>query len=411
MKNNQKGFVVTLIIILLVLIVGGGIFYLSSKSAKVSAPSTLTPPSVSGLSPASGQIGTIVTVSGSGFDGGSRVSFEASGGNVGNWHLKPQAVSSQSLTFTVPTGVLVGSYIVIVANTAGDLSTNDNSHAFFTVTGSSTSDTQTIIKGPNTAKIDDFSIANDIKQLTMMAEQFSLDHNMTYVGFCTDTGKGVDLIWNDLTSRNVGGLRGILCKTTPSAYIISSSLNSGAYACIDSVTGAVSVKTNLIAFPTGMDCKGSTMKASTTPTSTPKAPSGSSDPSSSSASSILFNAKVVGGVLSKSDRDAIITGTMNMVSALNSGDPTLIRKYAKIITPPDQLDTLNKMTDQQLLKIMNVMGKNAAEDISPASLSSADATWSIIDSNNVEIKIQLAPLGSVNGSETIQATKVNGVWY
>jgi hypothetical protein len=44
-------------------------------------------------------------------------------------------------------------------------------------------------------------------------------------------------------------------------------------------------------------------------------------------------------------------------------------------------------------------------------LSSADATWSIIDSNNVEIKIQLAPVGAANVSETVQAMKINGVWY
>lgn len=248
-------------------------------------------------------------------------------------------------------------------------------------------------KGPNTSKVDDASIAQDIKQLAMMAEQFSLDHNMTYVGFCTDTSKGVDLIWNDLTSKNVGGQDGVRCKATTSGYVISSTLNNGSYACANS---AVSVQTDLAAFPTGMDCTGPTASAKAKPVT---------------SSSVAFNAKVIGGTLSKTDRDAIIAGTMSMVSALNSGNPTLFRKYAAIITPPEQIDALNKMTDQQLLSIMNVMGKTATKDISPASLSSADATWSIVDSNNVEIKIQLAPVGSAQVSQTIQAKKINGVWY
>jgi hypothetical protein len=326
MKNKQKGFVVPLLIIIAVLVIGGGLyFYTKSQSAENSAPSTLTPQTVSDLNQTSGQD---------------------------------------------------------VTNTSGS---------------------QTV-KGPNTAKVDDSAIAKDIKQIAIMAEQFYSNHNLTYVGFCLDTSNGVNLIWNDLTSKNVGGKAGINCKATASGYVISSTLNSGAYACANS---AVSVQTNLVAFPTGMDCSGPTIKTSTTPASTPTPVSGSS----ATSVSIPFNAKVIGGTLSKTDSDAIIAGTMNMVSALNSGNPTLFRKYAAIITPPDQMDALNKMTDQQLLTIMNTMGKTATKDISPASLSSADATWSIIDSNNVEIKIQLAPVGAANVSETVQAMKINGVWY
>jgi hypothetical protein len=237
----------------------------------------------------------------------------------------------------------------------------------------------------------------------MMAEQFYSNHNLTYVGFCSDTSNGVDLLWKDLTSKNVGGQNGVNCKATASGYVISSTLNSGAYACANS---AVTVKTNLTAFPTGMDCTGPTVNVSATPVNTP-----TTSGASATSVSVPFNAKVIGGTLSKTDSDAIIAGTMNMVSALNSGNPTLFRKYAAIITPPDQMDALNKMTDQQLLPLMSAMGKTAAKDISPASLSSADATWSIIDSNNVEIKIQLAPVGAANVSETVQAMKINGVWY
>jgi len=281
----------------------------------------------------------------------------------------------------------------MVANTAGDWSTTDTSHAFFTVTGTSSLQS---IKGPNTGAADDFSIASDIKQLALVAEQFYSNHNLTYVGFCSDTSNGVDLVWNDLTARNVGGKSGIECKTTASGYVISSTLNSGAYACANS---AVSVKTNLAAFPAGMDCSGATVQ-------TPSVPVGSTA-SSAISGSVAFNAKVVGGTLSTADRNAIIAGTMNLVSVFNSGDPTLFRKYAAIITPPDQMDALNKMTDQQLLPIMSSLGKTAAKDISPTSLSSADATWTIVDSDHVDIHIQI----SANVSDDIQGVRFNGVWY
>lgn len=284
MKNSDRGFIIPLIIILIVLAAGGAYAYTKVQSKKVtvtttttanttdSAPVTLKPPVVSSTNPTTGQSGTVVTVSGTGFDDKSQVRFEATGGNVGTWDIQPQSVSSSSITFAVPAGAPSGSYIVLVANTDGDWSSANASHTLFRVTGT-TNKTTTV--------------------------------------------------------------------------------------------------------------------------------------STASSDSVGFNAKVVGGTLSKTDRDAIIAGTMKFIAAMNSGDPAAFRKYAAVVLPVSQLESLNNMSDQQLLQVMTALGKTATEDISPASMSSPRATWLIVDGNNVQIKIQV----DAHVSETIQGVKVNGVWY
>ena len=66
-------------------------------------------PVLSGISPASGAVGAVITVTGSGFASGQVVKF-------GNAVVTPTALSATSLTFAVPTGLADGSYAISVAD-------------------------------------------------------------------------------------------------------------------------------------------------------------------------------------------------------------------------------------------------------------------------------------------------------
>ena len=98
---------------------------------------------------------------------------------------------------------------------------------------------------------------------------------------------------------------------------------------------------------------------------------------------------------------------MNAVAILNSGDVAAFRQYEAKTLPPEALVQLNAMPDSQLAAAMKSAAKIASHDTTIANLSSADATWTILDSDHVEIKIQLG----ANVRSVLDAVRINGVWY
>jgi hypothetical protein len=85
----------------------------------VTGGSTPTPPSISGLSPASGAVGTAVTITGANFgtsQGSSTVTFNGVAANVTSWSLT-------SIAVTVPTGATTGSVVVKVGSQSSNGST------------------------------------------------------------------------------------------------------------------------------------------------------------------------------------------------------------------------------------------------------------------------------------------------
>ncbi len=257
------------------------------------------------------------------------------------------------------------------------------------------------IKGVGTGIADDAEIMLDLSQLRMSAEFYNQKNNYAgYKGFCTDTSNQSDTSWLEIAAKDVGGNKGIMCKDSESAYVVAVALNSGAYGCIDSQGN---LKKDLAAFPTSLQCSGVTFK----PVQFSTIQSSTTIQSAASGSSSSFNATIVGGTLSVADRNAIIAGSMNAVAILNSGDVALFKQYAAKTLPPERLTYLNSMTDSQIATLMKSAGKIALQDTSTSTLSSANATWTVLDSNHVEINIQFnSGIRSV-----IDAARIDGVWY
>jgi Tfp pilus assembly protein PilE len=120
-----------------------------------------------------------------------------------------------------------------------------------------------------------------------------------------------------------------------------------------------------------------------------------------------WNAKVVGGQLSEKDKAEIIAGTMKMVAVVTSGDVATFRKYAAVFAPPEQIQQLEKASDEQLLQLMKMIGPIMAAEVTPEILTSSAAVWTVKDATHVEIKVQK----DKNSSQTTRAVKVDGVWY
>jgi hypothetical protein len=107
----------------------------NSSSFTVTAPITVTStdtvprPMISSLSPTSGPTGTLVTMYGTNFNSNSKVYF-------GTIVVNPTSVSSESLTFTVPSSATLSTYYVYTTN-GSDYSSNGD--MTFTVTAASVS--------------------------------------------------------------------------------------------------------------------------------------------------------------------------------------------------------------------------------------------------------------------------------
>ena len=129
--------------------------------------------------------------------------------------------------------------------------------------------------------------------------------------------------------------------------------------------------------------------------------------STSTPDTASWKARVVGGQLSLADRQAILVGTAKVISVMNSGDITLIRKYASIVLPASQLAQFNKASDQQILALMKIIGPIIAQTSAPTILSSAQAIWTVKDKDHVDITIK----SSDKSVTTIQAIRIDGVWY
>ena len=420
MKNTQKGFVTPLLIafVALAAVSSAYLYYNSNPSIHtttslqaVSINTTVQkqaalnnqvqPPSpnVIGVSPSIGASGTTVTIVGSKFGNNVDVSFTSVAGQIGNsLHVKSNSISSTTINFVIPTGSPAGAYTVSAANIMNNISASNGTYALFTVKGGST--TVTPKKGVNTGMADDVAIMAELRTLRTDAEEYNINNlDLGYTGLCTSTKNSNGFGWIKLAAKDVGGSKGIMCKANQSAYVVAVALNSGAYGCVDS---QAHLKDNLAAFPSDMECSGATFKPA--PVSTTKSAVTTHAPS---GSPISFDATVVGGTLSVTDRNAIITSLMNAVAILNSGDVAAFRQYEAKTLPPEALVQLNAMPDSQLAAAMKSAAKIASHDTTIANLSSADATWTILDSDHVEIKIQLG----ANVRSVLDAVRINGVWY
>ena len=96
---------------------GGVSVYVGNVSSNIVSFTVTVPPTITGLSPAAGPIGTTVTITGTNFgttQGASTVAFNGTpAGTVVNW-------SATSITVAVPSGATTGNVVVTVTNLASN---------------------------------------------------------------------------------------------------------------------------------------------------------------------------------------------------------------------------------------------------------------------------------------------------
>jgi hypothetical protein len=157
-------------------------------------------PSISGFSPASGPVGTSVTIDGAGFTGATGVSFNGTSVGTGNFTVD----SDIQITATVPQGATTGQISVTTLGGTATSSTN------FTVTGSGSTmtfgpDADTFVRSDNPTAhpgskvsftVDSSPVKHGLLRFTVSGLGSSPIQSVTLRLFCLDASdKGGDVYW------------------------------------------------------------------------------------------------------------------------------------------------------------------------------------------------------------------------